>query len=270
MDFENQWKSVKEENRKMKDSADQRIWNGLENKIRSRSKTKRFLWAAAVLLPLFTVITLFFTENALSSSSHQQMVFRTETMQKEFTLPDGSIITLQPESELTLTDNFGKKTRNVSFKGKAFFSVAKNKALPFIIDANGFRVKVLGTKFLLDQRSEDKKVYLKEGKVKIDYKGHTTYLLPKETWLADKNGTEKHFYDQDVVRTFDFNEMKFGQAISQLEKTYNISISYPQQYRENVIDGDITGDLNKVIKTIGFPFSLNTRKESDYHIILEK
>lgn len=270
MDFENQWKSVKEENRKMKDSADQRIWNGLENKIRSRNNTKRLLWAAAVLLPLFTVIT-FLTAGSESNSSHDDlMVFRTEKKQKEFTLPDGSRITLEPESELKLAENFGKKGRNVSFKGKAFFSVAKNKALPFIIDADGFKVKVLGTKFLLDQRSEDKKVYLKEGKVKIDYQGRTTFLLPKETWLADKDGTEKHFYDKDVVRTFDFNEVKFGQAIAQLEKTYNISITYPQQYQENVINGNITGDLYKAATTIGFPFSLKIRKESEHRIILEK
>lgn len=270
MDFENQWKSVKDENQKIKDSADQRIWNGLENKIRSRNNTKKFLWIAAVLLPLFTLITLFSTGNDMKSLDHRQMVFRTEKIQKEFILSDGSIITLEPESELRLTDDFGKKTRNVSFKGKAFFSVAKNKALPFIIDANGFKVKVLGTKFLLDQRSVDKKVYLKEGKVKIDYNGNTTYLLPKETWLADKDGAEKHFYDQDVVRTFDFNEMKFGQAVSQLEKTYNISITYPQQYKENVVYGDITGDLDKVIKTIGFPFNLTAGKQSANHIILEK
>ena len=216
------------------------------------------------------MMTLFFTGNEMNSSGHQQMVFRTEKGQKEFILSDGSIITLEPESELKLTDDFGNKSRNVSFKGKAFFSVAKNKALPFIIDANGFKVKVLGTKFLLDQRSEDKKVYLKEGKVKIDYKGHTTFLLPKETWLADKDGAEKHFYDQDVVKTFDFNEMKFGQAISQLEKTYNVSVEYPQHYKENVINGNITGDLDKVIKTIGFPFNLTAGKQSANHIILEK
>lgn len=270
MDFDNQWKSVKEENRKMKDSTDQRIWNGLEHKIRFRKNTKRVLWTAAVLLPLFTLITLFSTGNEMKSPDHQQMVFRTEKVQKEFILSDGSIITLEPESELKLTDDFGNKSRNVSFKGKAFFSVAKNKALPFIIDANGFKVKVLGTQFLLDQRSADKKVYLKEGKVKIDYKGNTTFLLPKETWIADKDGAEKHFCDQDVVRTFDFDEMKFGEAISQLEKTYNVSIAYPQHYKENIIDGNITGDLDKVIKTIGFPFNLTAGKQSADHIILEK
>ena len=129
---------------------------------------------------------------------------------------------------------------------------------------------MLGTQFLLDQRSADKKVYLKEGKVKIDYKGNTTFLLPKETWLADKGGAEKHFYDQDAVKTFDFNEMKFGEAISQLEKTYNVSVEYPQHYKENVINGNITGDLDKVIKTIGFPFNLTAGKQSANHIILEK
>ncbi|MFC3157313.1 FecR family protein [Chryseobacterium arachidis] len=269
MDFENQWKSVKNENRTMQDASDQRIWNGLERKIHTRKNSRKIFAIAAVLLPLFVVIGLFFVGNENSPFAQKIMVFQTSSEKKMFSLPDGTKITLEPQSELTLAKDFGSKTRNVSFTGKAFFSVAKNKNLPFIVDAKGFKVQVLGTQFTLDQK-ENNKVYLKEGKVKVDYKGHITYLLPRETWLADKNGVEKHFYDLDVEKDFDFNDVRFNEAISKLEKTYNITIDYPQEFKNNIIDGDISGNLGKVLQTISFPFNLKTEKNSGNHIVLKK
>lgn len=269
MDFENQWKSLDEDNRKIKAASEERIWNGLERKIQFRKNTRKFLAVAAVLLPLFTIMGLYLMENGSSSSAQKEVVYKTSDVQKEFVLSDGSKIILEPQSELKLAKDFGSKTRTVSFTGKAFFSVAKNKSVPFIVDAKGFKVQVLGTQFNLDQK-ENNKVYLKEGKVKVDYKGHSTFLLPKETWLADKNGIEKHFYDHEVERKFDFNDMKFTDAVSKLEETYNISIEYPKEYKNNIIDGDITGNLEKVLQTISFPFNLNIAKESQDRIILKK
>ncbi|WP_027385762.1 FecR family protein [Chryseobacterium gregarium] len=269
MDFENQWKSVTKENRKIKDTSDERIWKGLERKIQFKKNTRKFLAVAAVLLPLFTIMGLYFIENEESFTNHKELVFKTSEVKKEFVLSDGSKIILEPQSKLTLATDFGSKTRTVSFTGKAFFNVAKNKNLPFIVDAKGFKVQVLGTQFTLDQKQSNK-VYLKEGKVKVDYRGHSTFLLPKETWFADKNGIEKHFYDHEVERKFDFNDMKFNAAVSKLEETYNISIEYPKEYKNNIIDGDITGNLEKVLQTISFPFNLNVDKKSQDNIILKK
>lgn len=269
MDFENQWKSVKEENRIMKSSSDERIWNGLERKIQFRKKSRKFLSVAAVLIPLFAIMGLYFFENGAASTNRRELVFTTSDIKKEFVLSDGSTIILEPQSKLILAGDFGSKTRSVSFTGKAYFSVAKNKNLPFIVDAGGFKVQVLGTQFILDQK-ENNKVYLKEGKVKVDYKGHSTFLLPKETWLADKNGIEKHFCDQDVEKKFDFNDLKFGEAITTLEETYNIRIEYPQEFKNNIIDGDITGNLDKVLRTVSFPFNLTIEKNTENQMILKK
>ena len=269
MDFENQWKSLEDDHRTIKETSDERIWNGLERKIQLRKNTRKFLSVAAVLVPLFTILSLYFIDNGNSSLAQKELVFKTSDVKKEFILSDGSKIILEPQSKLTLATDFGSKTRTVFFTGKAFFSVAKNKSLPFIVDAKGFKVQVLGTQFTLDQKHNNK-VYLKEGKVKVDYRGHTTYLLPKETWLADNNGVEKHFYDHDVKRKFDFNDMKFNEAVSKLEETYNISIEYPTEFKNNIIDGDITGNLEKVLQTISFPFNLNIDQKSQDQITLKK
>ncbi|WPO84344.1 FecR domain-containing protein [Chryseobacterium sp. JJR-5R] len=269
MDFENQWKAVSRENRTMAHAADQRIRKGLERRIQLRRNRGKFLAVAAVLVPLFIITGLYFPGNEKSSPVRKEIVFHTSNEKKNFVLPDGTTIILEPQSELKLAQDFGSKTRRVSFTGKAFFSVAKNKNLPFIVDAKGFKVQVLGTRFTLDQK-ENNRVYLQEGKVKVEYKGHTTYLLPKETWFAGKDGIEKHFYDLDVERKFDFNDVKFSEAVSKLEKTYHITIDYPAEFKNNIIDGDITGNLDKVLQTVSFPFNLRTVKKSENRIILKK
>lgn len=92
------------------------------------------------------------------------------------------MITLQPHSKIELAADFGETDRNITFSGKAVFDIAKDKTKPFHINAHDFHVQILGTKFFLDQTSEEQKVELFEGKVKIDYKGKITYLLPNETW----------------------------------------------------------------------------------------
>ncbi|MCJ8152724.1 FecR family protein [Chryseobacterium sp. SSA4.19] len=268
MDFENQWKSVQEENRKMKDRSDQRIWNKLERKIQFRNNCRKAIAVAAVLLPLFILMGLYFVENK-NSAVQKELVFQTSNTKKQFILPDGTAITLEPQSRLKLAKDFGSTSRNVSFTGKAFFSVTKNKKLPFIVDAKGFKVQVLGTKFMLDQGKRNN-VYLREGRVKVNYRGHITYLLPKETWIADQNGNEKHFYDHDVARAFDFNNRKFSEAVSQLEKTYDITIDYPEEIQYKMISGNISGNLDQVLQTISFPFNLKKERYSNNHIILKK
>jgi len=62
-------------------------------------------------------------------------------------LPDGSKVTLNANSKLIYSKNFGKSDRKVTLKGEAFFEVTKNAEKPFVINAQGASIKVLGTKF---------------------------------------------------------------------------------------------------------------------------
>ena len=53
--------------------------------------------------------------------------------------------------------------------GQAFFQAAHNKKIPFIVDVNGFLVKVLGTKFDVNAYSGEKniRVVLESGRVEL-------------------------------------------------------------------------------------------------------
>lgn len=66
---------------------------------------------------------------------------------KNFQLPDGSIVTLNAGSKMTINDSYGISTRDIFLEGEAFFDVKHNKELPFIVHTPAMDVKALGTSF---------------------------------------------------------------------------------------------------------------------------
>ena len=62
-------------------------------------------------------------------------------------LSDGTIVWLNAESELSYPVRFKNDCREVEVNGEAYFEVAKCVDRPFIVNANGMRIRVLGTSF---------------------------------------------------------------------------------------------------------------------------
>lgn len=91
-------------------------------------------------------------------------------------LPDGSLVTLGPRSELAVA--FSDAERRVRLSGgEAFFEVAKNPARPFIVAAGDTVVRVLGTKFDVNASSDTVRVAVLEGRVQVARR--TQGLLPR-------------------------------------------------------------------------------------------
>jgi len=62
-------------------------------------------------------------------------------------MSDGTIISLNAGSRITYQKGYGLTNRNIALKGEAYFEVAQNETLPFIISAGDVSIKVTGTKF---------------------------------------------------------------------------------------------------------------------------
>lgn len=69
---------------------------------------------------------------------------------KKITLPDNSVVELFKGSSIAYGKYFGNKNRNVTLSGNAFFDVARDEQLPFVIDARDAEVMVLGTSFYVE------------------------------------------------------------------------------------------------------------------------
>lgn len=269
-EFEKTWKSASETQDTMDDLTDRKIWTGIEAKIEKKNSVKKFYWAAAVLVPFFAFFIVFKTASQTSANgAERKYVYETSASRKSFELPDGSKVELNPYSRLVLDKDFGEKDRKMVFMGQGRFNVAKDKKRPFRINAGEFDVQVLGTQFFLDQKSAQKKVELFEGKVKIAHGSTITYLLPEEIWINDAQRKDYHYYHPEKQKHFTFDHSAYSEAVDQLENTYNISISYPSQFRNKKVSGAFTGNLNEVLSVISFPFNLKPEKINDKEIILK-
>ena len=74
------------------------------------------------------------------------------------TLSDGTLVSLNSESSITLPDRFKSDVREVYLNGEAFFEVAKNEEKPFKIYVNGTVIEVLGTSFAVRAFPDDESV----------------------------------------------------------------------------------------------------------------
>ncbi|WP_212004365.1 FecR family protein [Chitinophaga sp. HK235] len=91
---------------------------------------------------------------------------------KQVLLPDSSLVTLQANSELRYKRSWNKQQREVWLKGEAYFRVHPDKTHPvagFVVHSIDADVTVLGTEFDLKQRHHQTSVFLKSGKIRIDF-----------------------------------------------------------------------------------------------------
>jgi transmembrane sensor len=109
---------------------------------------------------------------------------------KEIVLEDGSIVTLNANSSLKLSESWtSKPNREVLLKGEAFFNVTRTPDLkPFNVKTSGgVTVYVLGTAFNVNTRREKLSVYLQSGKVSVQSDAESVTLRPGQRADFDKS-----------------------------------------------------------------------------------
>lgn len=75
-----------------------------------------------------------------------QTTIRVPAGQRTFvTLPDGTGVWLNARSEMSYSTSFNQRQREVSLRGEAFFNVAKNEQLPFVVRTSTFGIEATGT-----------------------------------------------------------------------------------------------------------------------------
>ena len=107
--------------------------------ISMRRMPVRVAAAAAIFVAVALTVTLYNHMRTLS--------FRTAAAPASVLLPDSSHVTLNAWSVLRYPRRFRGGLRRVHLDGEAFFEVTRNETLPFVVEAAGAEVRVLGTSF---------------------------------------------------------------------------------------------------------------------------
>lgn len=113
---------------------------------RSRRVPKYFLYAAACLTTIGVLLGIYHQLLGEKLSGESRTYVTTSTQRKVVTLPDGSVITLAPDTKLMTHCTVGR-SYVVLEKGEAWFKVARNSTRPFTVSAGTGEVVVLGTQF---------------------------------------------------------------------------------------------------------------------------
>src|ERR1700744_4459068 len=66
---------------------------------------------------------------------------------RSFRLPDGSVVSVSPETSITLAKGFGRDNRDIELDGEARFDVAAKAGLPIVIHTRDLVIEVLWTRF---------------------------------------------------------------------------------------------------------------------------
>lgn len=168
---------------------------------------------------------------------------------REVLLPDSSEVILNADSRIRYKKNWDKGEREIWIQGEAFFTVRHlQNDKKFTVYANGIKVEVLGTEFMVNNRKEKTKVILNSGKVNLVMEG--TAKAPQEMemkpgdlveYSATRASLDQKVVNPDTYLSWINNELAFEETslqemISILEDHYGYTI------RTNLKDDKI---LNK-------------------------
>ncbi|MEJ0035845.1 MAG: FecR domain-containing protein [Gammaproteobacteria bacterium] len=102
----------------------------------------------------------------LSLMLSAQVIETGRAERRSVTLADGSVVQIDPESRLRI--RLRKHERDIDLeRGRALFRVAKDPNRPFLVQAEGTRVRAVGTQFGVEQDREGIVVTVAEGKVAV-------------------------------------------------------------------------------------------------------
>ena len=146
--------------RKLYDIA---LWRTDAETIRPGQK-KHFTWrrvswevgkVAAIFILAFLGIRYWDLKSAEEEKTSLQSIYVPAGQRAELMLADGTKVWLNSRSTLTFPGEFTGDTRDVKLDGEGYFDVARNEKQPFVVEANRYDVRVLGTEFNVIAYAED-------------------------------------------------------------------------------------------------------------------
>jgi transmembrane sensor len=198
------------------------------------------------------------------------------------TLPDGSVVRLNAKSKVSYAEGFANK-REVYLEGEAYFEVAHNDKIPFIVHTGEADIKVLGTRFNVRNYANEHRMEaaLLTGSIELTLRTDTQQkilLKPSDKIIVKKNAdgdaavmastidnkverTSIKMQDSVIVETswlndkMAFYDKPFAEIALDLERKFDIHIEFKNEavsryVYTGVFDEVDAEDILKVLQMI--------------------
>ncbi|MBD5279417.1 MAG: DUF4974 domain-containing protein [Bacteroides sp.] len=253
-----------------------RIKNLVKDKIaqeRSRQRRRRILWssissAAAILIIVMLGIgfstgkdislSTADTAELMSAGYKELKVPRGKRMEIDFS--DGTHLVANNNTRVVYPEKFTGKERKIFVDGEVYVDVARDESHPFIVESPGFEIKVLGTKFNIDNHSDSTStVVLVSGSIDLSTSRKQTVRLKPNDLVDVVNGEISELRKVDAMDYISWvkglitlHGESMTSLIKRLEDYYGVTITCDPVLSEEKIYGklDLRDSLNDVLSTI--------------------
>jgi ferric-dicitrate binding protein FerR (iron transport regulator) len=177
----------------------------------------------------------------------QEVVFNTLSTPKggqyALTLSDGTRVWLNAASSIRFPTAFTGRERLVDITGEAYFEVAHNPAQPFLVNAGGVQVQVLGTHFSVNAYTDEEAVTttLVEGSVKVSKGTISRIIKPDQQASVEKEGNAILITPVDAQEMvawkdglFVFSNTELSEVMRQLSRWYEVEVEIKDRITDHL------------------------------------
>ena len=206
-----------------------------------RVKWRRVIASASAVLAAAVILFMCMLWSRPSENAAPEIfeIVAERGQKSSVTLPDGSRVMINSASTISYTSDYNVKERNVFLSGEAYFDVASNADIPFVVHADKVSVTALGTEFNVKAYAEDPYVVttLVEGCVRTEAGTQYELLTRAQEASYNKEADVLLAYDvKDISRAVPWirNELLFeNESLADiavtLERMYNVTIVFEDE-----------------------------------------
>jgi transmembrane sensor len=290
LNTEKQWNEMGNMRNDRKINVD-KAWNNIYSRIQengllsdslrpdNRFFRRAFMRIAAIALVIIGIsATFLYLNNTGAFSKKITIAANSNERNLEVSLPDGSKVFLNRNSELSYNKKLGQSTRNVKLKGEAFFDITPDPSKPFIIYAGNATVKVLGTSFsvLTNNVNNAVEVFVKTGSVLLSDNSGKQNLVLEPGFIGTMNSgnsvksanTNANYLSWNTDLLI-YDAQTLDVVFADLKKVYDIDIIADDP---DLINMTLTATFDKepqdtIIRLICTTFNFSFTKDgSVYHL----
>lgn len=240
-------------------------------KVVRSSKQNNWWKLAAAAIIIVAAASLVFTMVNQGGTT----VITAEAGKKEVTLPDGSKVFLNRNSQISYKKGFAANHRLVELEGEAFFDVKPDASSPFIVTAGASQTQVLGTSFVI-KAYENKTIQLNvvTGKVAFSGKQSTQealVLTAGHTAILQSNKEPKQIQNSDPnfmawkENRLVFDNVPLFQTLSTLEEYFDVKFIVTDSSLLNIkysLTGNDNPSLPRVLEVLSETMHITIKEES--------
>lgn len=213
--------------------------------------------AAILLLPVLSLLlyTNLSENDRYASNINELEVEAPASSRMHIELGDGTKVVLNHGSKLKYPYRFEGKNRKVFLTGEAYFEVAHNAKVPFIVGTNRLDVKATGTAFNVSAYPDDVvETTLVEGKVILYERKNDREIKALTPGECLKFDAQKNSYSLETGNTLKYTSWKDGLLIFKNDNVEDIAKKLARWYN---IEVKITNQ-----KIIEYPFTATFSDET--------